>query len=288
MTALNEEIPYLLTRDDEETAVMHEIKEISKHKIRKMTELGYSIREIEAKMKELNISDEIDRIKVFNDANERKHLLLWQKDQDKKRVEDEKREKEALKNFWSARQVYDLIKFESQNTYGKDFIKTEWNKDLISAVCLFISMGDNFEKKLGFSLNKGLWIHGTVGVGKTYIFQCAARNEYRPIKIYSMVDIADDIKHHGEFGFERGVFKIFYLDDVGTEEATINHYGTKINWFKDFIETTYATQKVFNNIVVSTNCSFDEIGEKYGFRVRSRIKDMFNIVDVDGLDMRGK
>jgi hypothetical protein len=27
--------------------------------------------------------------------------------------------------------------------------------------------------------------------------------------------------------------------------------------------------------------------EKYGFRVRSRIKDMFNIVDVNGEDMRG-
>jgi len=78
-----------------------------------------------------------------------------------------------------------------------------------------------------------------------------------------------------------------YLDDVGTEEPIVNHYGTKINWFKNFIEMYYLKNKPFNKLIISTNNSFDEIESKYGFRVRSRIKDMFNIIDVQGKDMRG-
>ena len=43
----------------------------------------------------------------------------------------------------------------------------------------------------------------------------------------------------------------------------------------------------FNKLIISTNNSFDELESKYGFRVRSRLKDMFNIIDVDGKDLRG-
>jgi len=77
------------------------------------------------------------------------------------------------------------------------------------------------------------------------------------------------------------------LDDVGTEEHTVNHYGTKISFFKNFIEKYYLQNKTYEKLVVSTNNSFNEMEEKYGFRVRSRIKDMFNIIDVTGKDMRG-
>ena len=49
----------------------------------------------------------------------------------------------------------------------------------------------------------------------------------------------------------------------------------------------YLKNKPFNKLIISTNNNFDEIESKYGFRVRSRIKDMFNIIDVRGKDMRG-
>jgi DNA replication protein DnaC len=99
--------------------------------------------------------------------------------------------------------------------------------------------------------------------------------------------VVDEIKSTGEYQIKRGDNKILYLDDVGTEESTALHYGNKINFFKNFIETVYLKNKIFNQLIISTNCSFTEMEEKYGFRVRSRMKDMFNVVDIKCKDMRG-
>ncbi len=74
---------------------------------------------------------------------------------------------------------------------------------------------------------------------------------------------------------------------MGTEEPRIVHYGTTVTWFKNFIEQYYLVQrKNFSGLIISTNNDFDELEDKYGFRVRSRLREMFNIVDVEGNDMR--
>lgn len=142
---------------------------------------------------------------------------------------------------------------------------------------------------MGFSFKKGLLIRGVSGLGKTFLVKCIEKNEIKPIKTVSMIEVSYELKQEGEYQIKQGNNRIIYLDDVGTEEATINHYGTKINWFKDFIETVYlrGVEKGFGGLIISTNNSFAEIEEKYGFRVRSRCKDMFNIIDVTGEDMRG-
>ena len=80
--------------------------------------------------------------------------------------------------------------------------------------------------------------------------------------------------------------KVIYLDDVGTEESTLNVYGTKITWFKDFIENYSLDKLKPNKLIISTNCNFDEIEEKYTGRVRSRMAEMFNFIKVTGTDRR--
>ena len=81
---------------------------------------------------------------------------------------------------------------------------------------------------------------------------------------------------------------IICIDDVGTEEPIVNHYGTKINWFKNFIEGYYAQFNTYESIIITTNCSFQEIEQKYGGRVRSRMAQMFNVINVEGDDFRKK
>jgi DNA replication protein DnaC len=97
-----------------------------------------------------------------------------------------------------------------------------------------------------------------------------------------MIDISDEVREYGGF---QAKGKVVYLDDVGSEE-TVNHYGSKINWFKEFLESYYLNSTDFSRLIISTNCNFDQIQEKYEFRVRSRMKEMFNIIDVKGKDLR--
>lgn len=279
--------PYILTKDEEDRVIEHEIISAKKHLVWKMTQLAMLPEQIEFKINQINWDEQIDKDDILRRANMIKNHDLWQKQQRENERLEEIRKAKELKDTWTANKVYQLMAHTSQNVFGKKLIVNEENKKLITALCFFISRDERFEKELGFSLNKGLLIRGISGIGKTYLVRCIENNELNPILILSMLDIAHSVKEDGEYVIKRGNKRIIYLDDVGTEEATVNHYGTKINFFKNFIESTYLRTQQFSNLIISTNNSFAEMETSYGFRVRSRIKDMFNIIDVKGNDMRG-
>lgn len=279
--------PYILTKDDEDRIIEHEIISAKKHLVWKMTQLAMLPEQIEFKINQINWDEQIDKEDILRRANVIKNHEIWQKQQREKERQEEIRKAKELKDTWTANKVYQLMAHTSQYAFGKKLIVNDENKGLITALCFFISRDDRFETRLGLSLKKGLLIRGISGIGKTYLVKCIENNELNPILILSMLDIANSIKENGEYFIKKEDKRIIYLDDVGTEEATVNHYGTKINFFKNFIESTYLRTQQFNNLIISTNNSFSEMESSYGFRVRSRIKDMFNIIDVKGNDMRG-
>ena len=279
--------PYILTKDDEDRLVNHAISEAQKLAIWKMRQLLMSQNEIDAKLKSIDWEVEINKEEIFQRANMVKNHEAWQKEQRLKEREEEKRKKIELAELWTAKRMFQHMSWVSQNEFGKKLIVNADNKEFITALCYFISRDEKLETDLKMSLNKGLLIRGISGIGKTHLVKCLKANELNPILIISMLDIAEEIKEHGEYQIKSENHKIIYLDDVGSEEAVINHYGTKINFFKTFIESVYLRAKSFNHIIFSTNNSFDEIEERYGFRVRSRLKDMFNVIEVYGEDMRG-
>ena len=285
----NEKEPYILTKDEEECVIANFLLDLKRQKMWKLKGLGYTDEQIEIKLKEIDWESQIDKNFILNRANSNKSYDLWQKSQREKERQEEIEKAEELKKTWTAKNIYGLMKWTSENSYGKPLILNQSNKNLIKALCYFVSVDERFESEMGFSFKKGLLIRGISGLGKTHLVRCIEKNELNPIKIISMIEVADEIKQEGEYSINQGNNKIIYLDDVGTEEATINHYGTKINFFKNFIEMVYLKNidKGFGKLIISTNNSFSEIEEKYGFRVRSRVKDMFNIVDVKGEDMRG-
>lgn len=286
LTDLNEsQEEMILTAQEEEAAILHEIAQAKKHKVWKLAQMGASEEQILAKLASIDWMNEIDKTEVLKNTNSNKHYAIWQQEQRKKERQEETDKYFELQKRCSAKYFFNLMSWTSENTYGKKLILHADNTPLIRAICFFFSKDERFETELKFDLNKGLLIRGVSGLGKTYLFRCIEKNDIRPIDIVSMIDISENVKEEGSYNVEYK--NTLYLDDVGTEEPVVNHYGTKINWFKNFIEMYYLKNKPFNRLVISTNNSFDEIEGKYGFRVRSRVKDMFNIIDVQGKDMRG-
>jgi DNA replication protein DnaC len=151
-------------------------------------------------------------------------------------------------------------------------------------LCFFFSSDHRFELELGYSFNKGIMVQGPSGLGKTSAIEAIAHNPVQPVAIYSMIDIANKVRKDGECNIDTK--SIILLDDVGSEEEQVNHYGTKINWFKDFIESYYLGHNNFSKLLITTNCSGDELERKYGYRVRSRIREMFNTILIEGNDKR--
>lgn len=281
--------PYLLSKEEEEYVIANELLRLKQHMSWKMKGLAFSDIQIEMRIKEIDWTSQIDQENILNRANSNKNYEIWQAQQREKEKQDERKKEKDLKELWDAKNVYRLMKWTSEKVYGRPLIVNQYNRTLISAICFFVSGDERFETELKLDFRKGLLIRGISGLGKTHLLKCVAENDLNPIKIISMIEVADEIKQEGEYQINMGRNRIIYLDDVGTEEATVNHYGTKINFFKNFIETVYLRniEKGFGKLIISTNNSYSEIEEKYGFRVRSRMRDMFNVIEVKGEDMRG-
>ena len=266
----DEQDPYILTKDEENIIIENAIKMAKENYQYRMLQLGDRLQNVLLKISEIDWITEIDSKNLFKTCNSNKIQDNWFKERRKDEIEFLKKRERELKEKYTAKFIFNLMAFTSKKVFDVDLI-----------------VNPRFETELGYSFKKGLLIRGVSGLGKTFLIRCVQDNELQPVQVLSMIAIANEIKSNGEYRLPYSPEKIIYLDDVGTEQATINHFVTKINFFKDYLEMYYLNNIFYNNLIISMNNDFDEIEEKYGFRVRSRIKDMFNIIDVVGEDMRG-
>lgn len=276
--------PYILTKEEEAKVLLNAIEALKKHKRWKYSQMGLKPMEIDGKVSSINFIAEINQQEILSAANSAKHYKIWEQCQRQKEKSDEVEKYLQIKEKCNYNYFRKLMEDNSLSLFGKKLIFNQYNENFIQSLCLFLS-NDSRAEKYNIDLNKGILIRGISGLGKTHVIKCLANNELKPINIISMLEICSEIKIEGEYNLKPS--PITYLDDLGSEEPTVNYFGTKINWFKDFLEIYYMKNLPFNRIIISTNNSFDEIEAKYGFRVRSRMKDMFNIIDLKGQDMRG-
>ncbi|NLG02384.1 MAG: hypothetical protein GX567_00890 [Clostridia bacterium] len=158
-----------------------------------------------------------------------------------------------------------------------------------------------------WSLNKGLYICGKIGVGKTTFFKIlntlnkavgsGSDNSFRK---YTSTELADGFEKKGFEYFENlGYINSFgysvngvapthlLLDDLGQSSNIVNHFGTTTNIVSEFIQRRY---NVFIDRYklthISTNIEPSEIKEAYGEFIASRMREMFNIIIYPGIDRR--
>jgi len=283
---LNQE-SYILTLEEENEIYLNELKRIKLDAVRSMAAVYKTKSEIEYKMSQIDFDAKIDKLKLFSICNSNKHQALWHKNQELKRKEDERSRIENIKKTCDAKYFYKLIAYNSPLICPKQsqLIYNSQTEHLIKTICFFMSDDERFETELGYDFKKGLWIRGISGLGKTHIVKCVADNERKPIKIHSVLDINSKLKDDGKYHINISDYN--YIDDVGTEELEVWFYKTKMgSWFKEFIENYVMKNMPYNKLIVSTNLSFDEVESRYSYRVRSRVRGMFNIVDVVGSDLR--
>jgi len=168
--------------------------------------------------------------------------------------------------------------------FGKDFkIYKEDEALLFKLCCYFIQ--DHFScSKMGIDTNKGLLISGPVGCGKTSLMKLLPH--LAPHKTnYEMIPTRNIVFSFNASGFQvlekYNETKNFCFDDLGIE-PTGSHYTKECNVMGEillsrydiFIENKFKTH-------ITSNLNALELEKKYGNRVRSRLREMFNLISFD-------
>src|SRR5688500_2395772 len=86
---VDENEPYVLTKEDEDRVIENEIIRLKQYAAWKMTQMGMLEGDIDFKISEINWEERINRETILWRANSAKNYGIWQKEQRKKEKQDE-------------------------------------------------------------------------------------------------------------------------------------------------------------------------------------------------------
>lgn len=186
-----------------------------------------------------------------------------------------------------------------QKKKGSEFIIDKWNEDIFNTLLLYFTNDPEFEKD-GRSLKKGVLIQGNIGCGKTVMLRAFSQNQKQSFFMSTCNKVAEQFSiggYHGKDGNE-GIQKYFspmryercpfgfatrgyMFDDLGTERSK-KFFGNESNVMEEIILGWYNFLETRpERIHLTTNLTADEIGDMYGSRVKSRMREMFNVLTFD-------
>lgn len=197
----------------------------------------------------------------------------------------------------SNRKIYDLhkcfayLEFQGKQMYGQSFKINHDDKPIIYKLLIYAIRDNENAFKLGLDLNKGILLSGPIGCGKTTMMQLIkpflyAKYDYK-IKTTRMVSFEfakygfDALRPYTEKSNQQLRLTGYCFDDLGAEQQ-IKHFGNDCNVMAEILISRYE-QFIENNSVthITTNLSASELENAYGNRVRSRLRQMFNLIAFD-------
>jgi energy-coupling factor transporter ATP-binding protein EcfA2 len=181
-----------------------------------------------------------------------------------------------------------FLEKRGKELYGRKFIIRDVDHLLIFKLIVYF-IGDQSEaEKLGLDLNKGILLTGPTGCGKTSIMNLMRfvpppeRNHImkscREASFEFIQEGYEVIGRYSKMSFSNGHPKIFCFDDLGAEQ-NLKYYGNECNLMAEVLLSRYdlfVSQGMLTHL--TTNLTATEIEAFYGNRVRSRLREMFNLI----------
>ncbi|WP_298365929.1 ATPase [uncultured Lutibacter sp.] len=176
--------------------------------------------------------------------------------------------------------------------FGKNFKIYKEDEALLFKLCCYFIQDHYSCSKLGIDTSKGILLSGPVGCGKTSLMKLLLH--LAPHKVnYEIIPTRNIVFNFNASGFEvlekYSQAKSFCFDDLGVEPKG-SHYAKECNVLGEILLSRYdlfvgnnkSVAEMSRSIThITTNLNAEEIEKRYGNRVRSRIRAMFNLISFD-------
>ena len=167
--------------------------------------------------------------------------------------------------------------------------------EIIFKLLVYAIKDQKHADKFNINLHKGILLSGPVGCGKTTLmtlinnFQTPAKRyvmkSCREISFEFIKDGYETIHKYTHLSYRKNsqenIPKAYCFDDLGVENS-LKYFGNECNVMAEILLSRYdlfVQRKMSTHI--TTNLGATEIENMYGSRIRSRMREMFNLISFD-------
>ena len=186
-----------------------------------------------------------------------------------------------------------FLEVKGKVLFGQHFRIYPEDRRLIYRLLVYMIGDEVNARKYGLDIRKGILLTGPVGCGKSCLMTLLQffQPEQARYQVKSCRDISFEFIQNGYetiFRYSRGYVndlkinpKNYCFDDLGTEN-NLKYYGNECNVMGEILLSRYDLfVSRMAQTYLTTNLTSSELEQCYGNRVRSRLREMFNLVAFD-------